>query len=263
MFIINEDNSIYATRGDAVFFSVKANDIDTKQPIDFVVGDVLRMKIYGKKNAENVVMSKDFVVTEATNEQLIRLDGKDTKIGDVISKPVDYWYEIELNPDTFPQTIVGYSDEGPALFKLLPEGADIEDEEIPEEAIPIVDAALDINSTRPIQNQAVAKEIEALKNRDEVCVVHNVDGTLDNTFHNITLLCNSGIPVMIVTKGEPPAFVVKWSDERINFEAGGYMKVADDFGLIRFRFVKYVLMPDDTFHDQSEMYDLQYTDRHF
>lgn len=263
MFIINEDNSIYATRGDAVFFTLKANDIDTKQPVDFLVGDVIRIKIFAKKNAENVVLSKDFIVTEASNEYFLRLDGKDTKFGDIISKPVDYWYEIELNPDTYPQTIVGYNDEGPVLFKLFPEGADVEDEEIPEEAIPIVDTELDVNSTRPIQNQAVAKELAILKDRDEICVVHNVDNTLDKTFRNILLKCNDGIPVMIMKQGEPPAFAVAWDEEKIDFTAGSYMKVADDFGLIRFAFVKYRLLANGTFFDKTETYDLEYTNRDF
>ena len=54
----------------------------------------------------------------------IRLRREDTKIGDIIHKPVKYWYEVELNPDTEPQTIVGYDDDGPKIFTLYPEGAD-------------------------------------------------------------------------------------------------------------------------------------------
>ena len=263
MFTINEDNSIYATRGDVVFFSVKAKDIDTNQPFTFTPGDVLRVKVYAKKNAENVVLSKDFVVTKDTEEVMILLDGNDTKFGDVISKPVDYWYEIELNPDTYPQTIIGYNEDGAVLFKLFPEGDDIEDDEITEADIPVVDAVLDVNSARPVQNQAVAKEIAVLKDRAEIGVIHYENGKIDNTFSNVTQMLNRGIPVMVTAKGEPPAFAVTWNEERINFTAGSYMKVADDFGLIRLRFVKYVLLPNDTFHDSSEMYDLQYTDRYF
>lgn len=123
MFVINDDMSIHATRGDVVFFTVTAEDngID----YEFQQGDVLRMQIYGKKDAESVVMSKTFNIESACKEYVIYLSGEDTKIGEVISKPTDYWYEIELNPFTDPQTIVGYDDNGAKIFKLLPEGGDM------------------------------------------------------------------------------------------------------------------------------------------
>ena len=54
----------------------------------------------------------------------ITLERVDTKIGEIINKPVDYWYEIELNPDTTPQTLIGYDDDGPKIFRLFPEGGE-------------------------------------------------------------------------------------------------------------------------------------------
>ena len=45
-------------------------------------------------------------------------------IGEVINKPTNYWYEIELNPNTQPQTIIGYDEDGEKLFVLYPEGSD-------------------------------------------------------------------------------------------------------------------------------------------
>lgn len=122
MFTINEDNSIYATRGDVVFFGVTAEDDGT--PYVFQAGDVLRMKIYGRKDAEMVYLQKDFLVNAETECVEVFLEKEETKLGDVISKPEEYWYEICLNPDTQPQTIIGYGDEGAAVFRLLPEGAD-------------------------------------------------------------------------------------------------------------------------------------------
>ena len=53
------------------------------------------------------------------------MTGEDTKIGQVINKPIDYWYEIELNPEINPQTVIGYDNDGAKIFKLFPEGADI------------------------------------------------------------------------------------------------------------------------------------------
>ena len=123
MFVVNEDNSIYATRGDIVFFSVSADDDGT--PHKFQAGDVVRIKVYGKKDAETVVLQKDFPVTEVCEEVEIFLGEEDTKIGEVISKPKDYWYEVELNPDTKPQTIVGYDEDGAKVFRLYPEGGEM------------------------------------------------------------------------------------------------------------------------------------------
>ena len=155
MFLINDDMSIYVTRGDAVFFTVSAEEKGVKY--NFQDGDVVRIKITDKKDCDNVVLQKDFVVTEATENVDIVLTGQDTKIGSVISKPVDYWYEVELNPFTNPQTIIGYDDDGAKIFKLFPEGRDLVDE--PKEELPDTDAELDLTSSRPIQNQAVASAV--------------------------------------------------------------------------------------------------------
>ena len=122
MFTINDDLSIYATRGDTVFFKVTADDDGA--PYKFQAGDVLRIKIYEKKNAANVILEKEFGVTGETEMVDILLTEKDTKFGEVISKPVDYWYEIELNPYTNPQTIIGYDEDGAKIFRLFPEGVD-------------------------------------------------------------------------------------------------------------------------------------------
>lgn len=158
MFVVNEDNSIYVTRGDILFFSVSAEDRETKEKYTFKAGDVLRIKVYGKKAAENVVLQKDFPVTENTSEVEIFLTEEDTKIDEVISKPKDYWYEVELNPDEAPQTIIGYDDEnGPVLFKLFPEGADIENYEPDPEDFPVVDEELNLNSPRPVANRVIAR----------------------------------------------------------------------------------------------------------
>ena len=161
MFVVNEDNSIYATRGDIVFFSVTAQE--NGKAYTFQPGDVVRITVYGKKNAENVVLQKDFPVFEATESVAIYLSEQDTKFGDVISKPTDYWYEVELNPFTDPQTIIGYDEEGPRVFRLFPEGADIPPFVPDPEDIPVVDTELDMTSTRPVQNQAIARAVERIK----------------------------------------------------------------------------------------------------
>lgn len=163
MFVVNEDNSIYATRGDIVFFNVTAEDKEIKVKHTFQAGDVLRIKIYGKKNAEEVSLQKDFPVTEATESVEIFLTEEDTKIGEVISKPKDYWYEVELNPLTDPQTIIGYDEDGAKVFKLFPEGDDIPEYVPTPEDVAVMDDELDMTSTRPVQNQAIARAVVSLR----------------------------------------------------------------------------------------------------
>ncbi len=161
MFVMNDDYSIYATRGDIVFFSVTADDNGI--PYKFQPGDIVRMAIYGKKEAETCVMQKDFPVTEVTERVFIYLDEQDTKIGDTISKHKDYWYEVVLNPDTMPQTIIGYDEDGAKIFRLFPESNEIEDNYKPkEEDFPVVDSELDMTSPRPVANSAIARAVTTI-----------------------------------------------------------------------------------------------------
>lgn len=126
MFRVNEeDNSIYLTRGDVASFYAAAKD-QNGEDVTFQPGDVVRLNIHGKKDCSNVVLVKDFHVEAETKKVEIFLSGEETKIGDTISKPKDYWYDLCLNPDTAPQTFIGYGDDGPVLFQLYPEGEDRE-----------------------------------------------------------------------------------------------------------------------------------------
>ena len=164
MFVVNDDLSIYATRGDIVCLNVSATDDSTGGQYEFQPGDIVRMKVFGKKDAETVYLSKDFPVVAKTDSVGVMLTEQDTKIGDVISKPTDYWYEIELNPYTNPQTIVGYDEDGAKIFKLFPEGKDLVDEPTDPEDIPVVDKDLDLTSSRPVENKAIARAMTLLKN---------------------------------------------------------------------------------------------------
>jgi hypothetical protein len=165
MYLVNDDLSIYVTRGDILCFTVDAVDEDTGKPYEFQPGDIVRMKVFGKKDAENVVMQKDFPVAAKTESVGIFLTESDTKIGEVISKPTDYWYEIELNPFTNPQTIIGYDEDGAKIFKLFPEGRDlVEDDPVEPEDIPVVDTDLSLLSSRPVENKAISRAITLLKN---------------------------------------------------------------------------------------------------
>ena len=164
MYLVNDDMSIYVTRGDILCLNVSATQEDSGEPYEFQPGDIVRFTVYGKKDAESIYLQKDFPVVAKTDSVGILLTEEDTKIGEVISKPTDYWYEIELNPYTNPQTIVGYDEDGAKIFKLFPEGKDLVDEPTKPEDIPVVDKDLDLTSSRPVENRAISRAITLLRN---------------------------------------------------------------------------------------------------
>ena len=123
MFKINDDLSIHLTRGDAV--SITLNAQDNGANYTFRPGDLVRFKVFEKKACHCVELQKDIRVESDTEAVVIALTGDETKIGNEISKPVDYWYEVELNPETQPQTIIGYDEDGAKVFRLYPEGGDL------------------------------------------------------------------------------------------------------------------------------------------
>lgn len=122
MFLI-KNKKIHLTRGDMACLKINAQ-INNGENHTFVAGDVVRFKVMEVEHCENVIISKDVTVSENTELVEISLGTNDTKIGDYINEPVEYWYEVELNPDTNPQTIVGYDLQGPKILILYPEGAD-------------------------------------------------------------------------------------------------------------------------------------------
>lgn len=128
MFRINQTTKqIDLTRGDIACIRVSAKNEDGSN-YTFKVGEVVRFKVFERKKCDCVVLQKDTVVSAEGETVDINLISEDTKIGNIINKDTDYWYEVELNPDTKPQTIVGYEinkETGRVwekIFKLLPEG---------------------------------------------------------------------------------------------------------------------------------------------
>ena len=118
-----EDTTIKITRGDYGIIGVTAEDEDGKD-YTFQADDQVRFAIYEKKNYDNLILEKVITVEEPTLEVEVEFTPEDTKIGDTINKPTDYWYEISLNPDGDTQTIVGYDDAGAKIFKIYPEGVE-------------------------------------------------------------------------------------------------------------------------------------------
>lgn len=163
MFTIDNDMTINVTRGDCGTFDVSAT-IDGAIYF-FEPGDILRLKVFEKKNCENVVLKKDFGVEVITDTVTLSLTAQDTKIGEIINKPINYWYEIELNPETNPQTIVSYDDDGPKLFSLHPEGNETEEIYPEETEIGAFDYELDLTSNKALPNWVIAQEFFALQSK--------------------------------------------------------------------------------------------------
>lgn len=127
MFKINkETKEIKITRGDYAVIDVSALNADGSKYV-FKAGDIVRFKVFKKKDPSTVILQKDIKVITDTEIASIELNKDDTTIGDLIVKPISYWYEVELNPDTKPQTIIGYEENHEKLFTLLVEGGDSND----------------------------------------------------------------------------------------------------------------------------------------
>ncbi len=112
------NNNIYLTRGDKATITLSIEDYTFKN------GDLIQFKIYNKKQLnKEPILKKEITVTEEKEEIDISLTSKETKIGNIMNIPTEYWYEIELNNEN---TVIGYDNNGPKLFVLYPEGEDID-----------------------------------------------------------------------------------------------------------------------------------------
>ena len=117
-----KNNVISINRGDknqSFEFSISTGE----ENYTFQVGDVIKFGVYNKKQLDKeAVLLKEITVAEQTEILTIMFTQEETTIGDLINKPVDYWYEIQLNDNT----IIGYDENGAKIFRLYPEGSDIE-----------------------------------------------------------------------------------------------------------------------------------------
>lgn len=122
MFKILDDFTILLTRGDVANI-ILLPVLEDGSPYKFISGDILSLKIMEKKMCDKIVLEKTVSINKEQTECVFNLTKEDTTFGEIINRPVEYWYEIELNPDTEPQTLVGYDENGPKIFILYPEGA--------------------------------------------------------------------------------------------------------------------------------------------
>lgn len=122
--IDKETNQIFHQRGDKLIYPIE---------YDFKKYDVLAFAIYNKSGLdEKPIVFEKFTIAEDCSSYTIEIDSDTMKIGEMLNKKKDYWYEISLNDE---KTLVGYEmseDETgnrkrkPAIFTLLPEGATLD-----------------------------------------------------------------------------------------------------------------------------------------
>ena len=112
---------IQITRGDTTTLNITAKDSSGNDYI-FPSNSVVRFMVAEKNNESNVVISKTIEVQEDTKTIVIKLSSEDTKIGEIINKPVVYWYEVSVEDENNEvQTIIGYDSTGAKEFVLYPE----------------------------------------------------------------------------------------------------------------------------------------------
>ena len=128
MALIDEKFNIETIRGDVLPLKISARLRMDKSIYTFKPNDVIRFKIMDRNNCKSVILQKEVLVEKECDSVRIVVPSEEMKIGSVLSKPVDYWYEVELNPHTSNTiTILGYTKkDGPKILTLCPEGGDKE-----------------------------------------------------------------------------------------------------------------------------------------
>ena len=115
------DKEIHINRGDRLLIDFSIENGEDKYI--FKDGDKIKFSIYEKKGMDKPpVLQKEFIPTVGSTILDIDIPGSEMKIGEMANKPIEYWYEIELNDD---ETIIGYDENGAKKLILYPEGADL------------------------------------------------------------------------------------------------------------------------------------------
>lgn len=118
-----DGTTIKLNRGDVLNFTLTLSS-SSGEPYVFQDGDKVVFSVYNKnKMSDNAVLLKEFVVSGSQQSVEINCTKEDTKLGDLINKPVEYWYEVELNNE---YTVIGYDDDGAKILMLFPEGSKVQ-----------------------------------------------------------------------------------------------------------------------------------------
>ena len=111
-----ENKHIYLTKGDKAVIDFSIPDYQ------FKIGDIISMGIYEKRGfTKDALFLIDVKVDNVTDKVEIIINSDDTKDFLVENKPVDFWYEIQLNHE---DTIIGYDEEDAKIITIFPGGSD-------------------------------------------------------------------------------------------------------------------------------------------
>ena len=112
--------TIHCTRGDRGVIRLTV-PLSTGELYPFQIGDIIAFTVKPTFDIETPVLRKEYTIdTQSTSVELV-LERNDTTIGQLISEPVEYQYDICLNKD---ETLIGYDEKGSKAFILYPEGGD-------------------------------------------------------------------------------------------------------------------------------------------
>lgn len=114
-----DGTTIKLNRGDILdlTLTLKLSDNTT---YTFKSGDYIKFSVYEKKKmSDNALFMKKIYATAGQTSIELSLTNEETKIGELINKPTEYWYEFELNDE---YTVIGYDENGPKILLLYPEG---------------------------------------------------------------------------------------------------------------------------------------------
>lgn len=115
-----DNNHLYITRGDTLVFDLQICDYNN-EIYTFNENDVVTFAIY-KNLKQPAFVLQDFYAESGEDTIRIEIDSEDMKIGDLISSPKTYYYELTLNGVS---TIQGYAPGKRSILTLLPEGSNI------------------------------------------------------------------------------------------------------------------------------------------
>lgn len=111
--------TIYINRGNKLLFNYQI--MNGEEPYEFVSGDKIRFSIYNKSGLnQDALIQKEFEPEVGTDNIDIEINSEEMKIGEMLNKEKEYWYEITLNEET----TLGYDDDGAKKLILYPEGKD-------------------------------------------------------------------------------------------------------------------------------------------
>ncbi len=117
-----DGTTIKLNRGDVLNLTLTLK-VNGTTDYTFQNGDKVVFSVYNKnKLNEDAVLLKTIDILSESQSVTINLTSEETKLGEMKNKPVEYWYEVELNDQ---YTVIGYDDKGEKVLMLYPEGSKV------------------------------------------------------------------------------------------------------------------------------------------